>query len=308
MRVLVVGAGALGGYFGGRLFAAGRDVTFLVRWARAAQLAEKGLSIESRFGNAQIEKPPTVLAETLREPFDVVLLSCKAYDLEGATASFAPAVGPNTTILPLLNGIAHLDALDACFGSARVLGGIALIAATLRDGNIIHLNDVHSLTFGERDGGRSPRIEALRELLAGAGFDARASDEVLLEMWEKWVMLAALAAGTCLMRASVGAIVEAPGGRDLMLGLLREAAAIAEAAGHAPRPAAVERIRAMLTTSGSTLAASMLRDLEAAGRTEADHVIGDLIRRGDAAGLRSPLLRLAYTHLKSYDVRRASRA
>src|SRR5919107_763393 len=157
MHVLVVGAGALGGYFGGRLLAAGRDVTFLVRPRRAGELAERGLVVESRFGNLRLDNPPTVLAENLREPFDLVLLSCKAYDLDAAMDSFAGGVGPKTAILPFLNGMAHLDALEARFDAEAVLGGVALIGATLRDGTVVHLNDVHGIVFGDRAGGVSPR-------------------------------------------------------------------------------------------------------------------------------------------------------
>jgi 2-dehydropantoate 2-reductase len=306
MRVLVVGAGALGGYFGGRLLAAGRDVTFLVRPRRAAELAERGLVIESRFGNLRLDKPPTVLADDLRAPFDLVLLSCKAYDLEDAMASFAGGVGPKTAILPLLNGMAHLDALESRFGAQAVLGGVALIGATLRDGTVVHLNDAHGIIFGERAGGTSARIEAIATTLTNAGFDARLSDAIVVEMWEKWVFLASLAAGSCLMRAPVGAIVAAPGGRELMLGLLDEATAVAKATGGEPRSASLERTRATLTTPKSAFSASMLRDMEGGGRTEADHVIGDLIHRGEGAGLPCPLLRLAYTHLKAYEARRAS--
>ncbi|MFL5171522.1 MAG: 2-dehydropantoate 2-reductase [Microvirga sp.] len=306
MRVLVVGAGALGGYFGGRLLAAGRDVTFLVRQRRAEELARDGLRIESRFGDLHLGTPPTVLAQDLRQPFDLVLLSCKAYDLEAAMDAFAPAVGAGTAILPLLNGMAHLDALEARFSADAVLGGVALIGATLHDGTVVHLNDVHGLVFGDRAGGIPARIAAVAAVMDGAGFDARASDAILVEMWEKWVMLASLAAGTCLMRAPVGAIVAAPGGRELMLGLHEEATAVAKAAGREPRAPAVERTRAMLTTPKSPFSASMLRDLEGGGRTEADHVIGDLVRRGEAAGLPCRLLRLAYTHLKAYEARRAT--
>ena len=304
MRVLVVGAGALGGYFGARLIAAGRDVTFLVRERRRAELAERGLVVESRFGNLHLARPPTVLSQDLREPFDLVLLSCKAYDLQAAMDSVSGGVGPDTAILPVLNGMAHLDALEARFGAQTVLGGVALIGATLRDGTIVHLNDAHGLVFGERAGGTSPRIEAIAATLADANFEARASDDILLEMWEKWVFLASLAAGTCLMRAPVGTIVAAPGGRELMLGLLGEATAVATAAGREPRPATLDRVRGVLTAPSSAFSASMLRDVEGGGRTEADHVVGDLIDRGERAGIATPLMRLAYTHLKAYELRR----
>src|SRR5579871_3131596 len=129
MRILVLGAGATGGYFGGRLAEANQDVTFLVRPRRAAALARSGLQIRSRFGDFHLTRPAAILSDDLREPFDVLLLSCKAYDLEDAIHSVKPAVGPRTTILPLLNGVRHLDRLDQAFGRERVLGGLCAIAA-----------------------------------------------------------------------------------------------------------------------------------------------------------------------------------
>src|SRR5215470_4668878 len=177
MRFLVVGAGATGGYFGGRLLEAGRDITFLVRPARAERLAAAGLTITSPAGDVTLRSPPTVLAAELRTPFDAVILSCKAYDLDGAIASFAPAVGPDTAVVPLLNGLRHLDALDARFGAGRVLGGSCFISARLDErGHIAHLSDIHRLTFGERAGGWSPRVEAIAAAMAGAKFEAVASD------------------------------------------------------------------------------------------------------------------------------------
>ena len=309
MRVLVVGAGATGGYFGGRMLQAGRDITFLVRPRRAAELASIGLVIKSPKGDVALRAPKTVLAEDLSHPFDLVLLSCKAYDLEGAVASFAPAVGADTMILPLLNGMKHLELLDARFGRAKVLGGLCAIAATLdAQRTIVHMSAFHSLTFGERDGGLTDRIRAAADVILGAGFDARASEQILDDMWEKWVLLATLASATCLMRAPVGDIVAAPGGRELILSLLEECRATAEAAGYAPRAPFLERTRTTLTTPGSPFTASMLRDIEGNGPIEADHIIGDLLRRGGGQGAPSrdaSALQIAYAHLKAYEARRA---
>ena len=303
MRILVVGAGAVGGYFGGRLLAAGRDVTILVRPQRAAELARTGLVIRSPLGHVQHAAPPTVTADALDEPYDLVLLSCKAYDLDLAIASFAPAVGPGTAIIPLLNGMQHLDALDARFGAFHVLGGLCFISATRGPhGEIIHLNQQHTLSYGERDGAHSPRMARIAEAFASANFDGRASDAIVQEMWEKWVFIATGAGLTCLMRAPVGDIVAA-GGAEFAVALLDECAAIAARAGAPIRLTAMERSRATFTAAGSTLAASMLRDMESGGRTEADHVIGALLRLAPAA-LECPLLRVALLHLESYEARR----
>lgn len=304
MRILVVGAGAIGGYFGGRLLEAGRDVTFLVRQRRREQLAKTGLAIRSRFGDVNLPSPPAVTAETLRAPFDLILLSCKAYDLASAMQSLTAAVGDTTAILPLLNGMAHMDALAARFGAAAVLGGQCVISTTLdADGRILHLNDTHGLSFGERDGALSPRGEAIKAAFAGARFDSRLSDVIMQEMWEKWVLIATMAGITCLMRAAVGDIVAADAG-DLATALLDECSRIAAAYGFTPREAITGRNRIMLTTPGSTFAASMLRDIERGAPIEADHIVGDLLRRGAAKGGSYPLLRIAHAHLKAYEARR----
>ncbi|MHB1056833.1 MAG: 2-dehydropantoate 2-reductase [Rhodanobacter sp.] len=306
MRILVVGAGATGGYFGGRLLQHGRDVTFLVRERRAAQLAQHGLAIRSATGDANLPPPPTVLAAGLREPYDLILLSCKAYGLEQAMADIAPAVGPDTAILPLLNGMRQLDLLDARFGVQHVLGGQCVIAATLdAQGAVQHLNASHSLTFGERGGSASGRMQRITPCLAGAGFDARPSGTIMQDMWDKWVFLASLAGITCLMRGSVGAIAAAPGGTAAALALLEECRAVAERAGHAPGEATMQRARAVLTEAGSSLTASMLRDLQHGHAIEADHVIGDMLARADPQLASHSLLAVVYAHMKVYEAGRA---
>jgi 2-dehydropantoate 2-reductase len=301
MRVLVVGAGAIGGYFGGRMLQAGRDITFLVRPRRAGELASAGLVIKSPNGDVTLKNPPIVQADTIKDSFDVVLLSCKAYDLDDAIKSFAPAVGPQTSIIPLLNGMRHLDVLDNRFGKERVLGGLCAIAVTLNDKReVVQLQPMQSLGFGERDGKVSDRVRAIAQTFSSIN-GASASETVMQDMWEKWVFLASIAAATSLMRAPVGAIVSAPGGKEFMLGILDESRAVATAEGFPPRPPALERATAMLTTEGSPLTASMFRDIKAGMPVEADHVVGDLIARGDAAKVPVPRLRVAYTHLKAYE-------
>jgi 2-dehydropantoate 2-reductase len=304
MRVLVVGAGAIGGYFGGRLLQAGRDVTFLVRPKRASELASAGLVIKSPNGDVTLKNPPTVQADKLAEKFDVVLLSCKAFDLDDAIKSFAPAVGPQTSIIPLLNGMLHLNVLDGKFGKARVLGGLCAIAATLNEAReVVQLAPMQSLGFGERDGGMSDRVRAIAEVFSSIT-GAAASEHVMQDMWEKWVFLASLAASTCLMRTSVGNILAATGGKDFLLGMLDECSAVAADEGFAPAGPFFQRTRGLLTTEGSAMTASMFRDVKAGLPVEADHVIGDLVARADAAKIPVPKLRIAYTHLKAYEKQR----
>lgn len=307
MRFLIVGAGAVGGYFGGRLIEAGQDVTFLVRPRRAAELAGSGLIIRSHYGDIDISKPKTILAEKLSsdQAYDVVLLSTKAYDLENAMTSFSAAVGPGTAILPLLNGMKHLDVLIQRFGPERVLGGQCVIAATLNQNHeIVHLNESHDLSFGERDGSLTSRVENIAAAMSKTRFQSRLSRSILGEMWSKWVFITTGAGITCLMRSAVGDIVAA-GGSDLTLTLLDECAAVADKEGFPVSAASLERSRKMLTQAGSSLTASMLRDIEHGSRIEADHIVGDMLARGQKHGLTTGRLQVAYVHLKSYEARRA---
>jgi 2-dehydropantoate 2-reductase len=308
VRILVVGAGSIGGYFGGRLLEAGRDVTFLVRQHRADQLARAGLSIRSPFGNVHIPNPATISAQASNGPYDLILLSCKAYDLAGAIESFRPAVGPNTAILPLLNGVRHIQTLQAEFDPANVLGGWCIISVTLgKDGEVIHLNDTHGLSFGELDGSESSRTQAIAAAFFGARFEAHVSTNIEQELWGKWVFIATGAGITCLMRAVVGDIVEA-GAAEYAERLLDEAAAIAALEGFPIAQPALDTSRETFTRPGSLLTASMLRDIERGSRTEADHVIGDLLRRGEEHDQNFPLLRVVYAQLRAYEARRVREA
>jgi 2-dehydropantoate 2-reductase len=304
MRIMVLGAGAVGGYFGGRLAAAGEDVTFLVRENRARQLAD-GLRIESPHGNATVPVRTITAGEETPRP-DIIMVACKSYGLADAMETIAPHIRLETVILPVLNGLNHVPLLASRFSEAIVWGGVASIPATLApDGTVRHLGDFHGLTVGPReDDGTIVLAERFVEAGIRAGFDARLSRRILQELWDKWVMLAPLAAGTCLFRAPVGRIVDTDYGERAMLDLLEESTRIAEAEGHRPSEERVASARKMLTGRGSELAASMLRDVQAGRPTEADHIIGDLIRRGAAHGLETPMLGVAWTNLQAYEAGR----
>ena len=303
MRILAIGAGAVGGYFGGRLAAAGRDVTFLVRSARAEQLRRSGLRIFDPYGDVQV-RPKLLLAEELKarpEVFDLIVLSTKAYALEAAMEDFAPAVGSATVILPLLNGLRHLEALDARFGAEKVVGGFTYIVADMdAEGGVHSMTQLHDLSFGERDKAVTARIQAIDEMLRGAGFDAYLKPDILAAMWQKWALLAAMGAITCLMRGSIGAVVAAPGGAETARAIIAECVAMATANGYPPEATALAMMTQRLTEAGSPLTASMYRDLQRGSRVEADHILGDLLERGRKHGVEAPLVRAAYAQLSVY--------
>lgn len=306
MPILVVGAGATGGYFGAMLAQAGRDVTFLVRPHRAGQLRERGLRIAGAgagAGAGQALRPDVVMAGEPTEPADVVLLAVKATVLDQAIADFAPAVGPQTVVVPFLNGMAHLAVLSKRFGESAVLGGVIIIAAQLDDeGDIVVQPGLRpSLTIGTQDGTRTARLQAAYDQLSGAGFDASISDEIIARMWQKWVFIATVGALTCLMRGTVGDIVAVPGGRDLGPAILAEASAVSAAAGH-PMPAdAIASTTQMITQAGSSFDSSMARDVAEGRPAEVEQVLADLARRGADHGIKTPLLDLATMQLRVHN-------
>jgi 2-dehydropantoate 2-reductase len=308
MRILVLGAGGIGGYFGGRIQAAGGDVTFLVRSLRAEQLRQNGLQVHSPHGDLKIN-PQLVTSDELAAAghFDVIVLSCKAYDLASAIDAIAPAVGEQSVILPLLNGVSHIATLAARFGEARVFGGVAFISVALASsGEIKHLNALHRLAAGSLTATPSPWLAPLAQLFAASGFEFVLADDIEQTMWDKFVFLTTLAAATCTLRASVGDILRTVAGEDFINGLLGECLSVAQACGHPVGPAPLAAYRKQLTEPGSALMASMLRDVERGSVTEADHILGDMVSRAQAKGVAAPLLRLAYSHLQAYELRRAN--
>ncbi|KAB2845935.1 MAG: ketopantoate reductase family protein [Hyphomicrobiaceae bacterium] len=304
MRILVLGAGAVGGFFGGHLAKAGADVTFLVRAERAAALRRFGLAVDSPLGDFRASVDVVTDAAAARRP-DIVIVTCKAYDIEEVMEAIAPAIGSGTVLLPLLNGIAHLERLSARFPAACLWGGLAHLSVTLaEDGTIRHLNSLSTIRFGARAGVREERIERLAALFAPTPVNAVASPRIDQELWEKFVFIAALAGMTCLMRASAGAIVATPDGERLMLQLLDECRATAAASGFPPDPQQLAKYQTELTRRGSALRASMLRDIERGGRTEGEHILGDMLARARDHGVATPLLEIATTHVRAYEASR----
>jgi 2-dehydropantoate 2-reductase len=225
----------------------------------------------------------------------------KAYSLPAALGDVAPAVGPETMILPVLNGMKHVDAITERFGANALVGCVCRIAAESDDkGRIVQLANFQELAYGEMDARPSSRTERLDEFMKGAGFTARLSPEIAREMWEKWLLLASLGGTTCLMRGNIGQIEAAPGGREFAMGLLDEVTTIIRTTGEQPSAACVEEARTLLTTKGSALTSSMYRDLQKHQRIEADQIIGDLLARGQKAGIAAPLLSAAFANLTVY--------
>jgi 2-dehydropantoate 2-reductase len=303
-RIAVLGAGGVGGYFGARLAQAGAPVAFVARSKRADQLRERGIRVQSPRGDWQgkveVRSPSSEAGDC-----DVVVVACKAYDLEAAIGACRAAAAPGARILPLLNGIRHLRELEAAFPDAVVWGGLAhLMVWTAPDGAIRHGGNFHTFRFGRLDGGADPLADELAACLATASIDAAASATICRDMWAKFQMLAALAGTTCLLRAPVGVIVETQCGASLMTEALRETAAIAAAEGFPVGEDHFRKAQALLTEPGSRFASSMLRDIQGGRPTEAAHIVGDMFRRAATHGIDAPILRLAWAHLEAYEIGR----
>jgi 2-dehydropantoate 2-reductase len=299
MRFLVLGAGAIGGYYGGRLIEAGADVTFLVRPRRAAQLAEHGLVIASAAGD--IRAPvKTVTAATAG--FDIVLLTCKSYDLDGALAAIAPAIGDDSAVLPFLNGMAHLDAIAARFGARRSMGACAYIStALLPSGEIRHFDRMDLVQFGELDGAQTGRLAALAAIFAKTKGNATASTDIVQALWDKWMTLAGAGAALTLVRGDIGDVLDAPSGMDFIRTIFAECAAVATAYGHTPSPSVNAMLESVPQRRG--FITSLARDLIEGRRTEGDHIVGDLVRRAAAKEIAVPTLRAALTNIEVHEAR-----
>ncbi|MCW4590005.1 ketopantoate reductase family protein [Gluconacetobacter entanii] len=307
-RILVVGAGAVGGYFGARMASAGHDVTFLVRPRRHAQLLAEGLSLRSTIGDTTIS-PTMVTAQDITAPYDIVLLSVKAYSLDAAMDDFSPAVGPATRIIPLLNGMLHLDLLAERFGQNAVMGGTCFIVSKLdKEGRIIQSGPLPRLSFGEMSGQETAQARQIEKAFSSPGFETICSQHIVQDMWNKWILLASLGSICCLMRGTVGEIAEQPHGTDFTCAVIRECAAIATAEGHCPDAKTIDDTTRLLCKNGSPLTSSMFRDLSQGAPVEAHQIIGDLVARARKHGLETPLLDLTNLNLQVYELQRRQRA
>lgn len=300
MKILVVGAGAIGGYFGGRLLEKGEDVTFLVRERRKRQLEETGLNIESINGDVRL-MPKLITKEEHTEEFDIVLVSTKSYQLQAAIDDLRPFVKEGTMVLPLLNGIAHIDALVEAFGEEAVLGGLCFIESTLDEkGIIVQASSMNQLVYGERNGKKSERINRLKEVFEGTKADIVLSSNINQEMWHKYFFITAMSGITSMMASPIGPIRELETGQRTIAAFMEELAAIMKRIGAPIKDNIVEEQLAKLNMMAHGMKTSMQRDMEKAQPIEADHLQGYLWKKGKEAKVETPILETIYTKLLLY--------
>ncbi|MFN7249678.1 MAG: ketopantoate reductase family protein [Anaerobacillus sp.] len=301
MRILVLGAGAVGGYFGGRLIEKGEDVTFLVRERRQKQLSEHGLVINSLHGNLQL-KPKTIVGGDPIEPYDIILFATKAYHLKSGIEAIKPYVGDKTSIIPLLNGYNHFDVLKEAFGAEKIVGGLCFIEATLNErGDIVQTSQAHQLFFGELTGGTSTRVAAINEVLSNTKAVFELRDFIFQDIWHKYLFITTLSGITTLMRSAIGPIRKITNGENLIEQLLNETASIMRASG-VPIATNIEAMQMeIIKKQAETMKSSMLRDIEKSYPIEADHIQGYLLQLAEKHSVHAPLLTLVYHNLKVYE-------
>ncbi|RCX16436.1 ketopantoate reductase [Fontibacillus phaseoli] len=302
MRILVLGAGGVGGYFGGRLAEKGAEVTFLVRSGRKQQLDKDGLVIRSVNGDVTL-RPNTITASDPANPYDLVLFSTKAYHLQSAVQDLKPFVGEQTVILPLLNGVAHLPLLKKEFGEDRVIGGLCFIEATLnQEGHVLQTSKDHYVKFGEFEGKDTERIAEIESLLSGTKTSFIRSAHIERDIWHKYLFISTIAGVTTLMQAPIGPIRESEGGESFIRDVFSETEAVMIAHGAPLAQDIVNKHMETMWNLSYDMKSSMQRDMEKGFAVEGEHLHGYLLQMAKEHSLETPLIRAIYQNLQVYGV------
>ncbi|HGO9412434.1 TPA: 2-dehydropantoate 2-reductase [Bacillus cereus] len=301
MRILVLGAGGVGGFFGGRLVEKGEDVTFLVRSKRKKQLEERGLVIRSVNGDFSFQ-PKLITKEERTSPFDVILFSTKAYHLNEAIQDLKPFVGEGTVIIPLLNGIAHLSLLQKEFGEEKVIGGLCFIETTLNDqGEIVQTSAANRLVFGEIKSQSSERVKHISKAFAGTKSSFVLSENITQDMWHKYLFITVMSGVTTLMRAPIGPIRESEGGRDFIRNVFEESVQIMKVLGAPIKVNIAQEHMKTIDKISYDMKSSMQRDMEKGSFIEGKHLQGYLLDVAEQFSITAPLLSTIYQNLKVYE-------
>ncbi|MES2956686.1 MAG: 2-dehydropantoate 2-reductase [Pseudomonadota bacterium] len=301
MRVAIMGAGAVGGYFGGLLALSGQNVTFIARGEHLLAMQKNGLTLETPKGSLRVTNARFVAEPSQVGACEVVLFAVKAYDIEAAAAALKPLVEAGATVVSVLNGVDHQDRIGAVLGAGRVLGGLALVSGVITTPGVIRYTTAMStLRFGEADGSMSARAIAFRDACLAAGFGAEIVADIRTAQWAKFVGLATNAALTSLFRLPAGFIYHDPEIIPMARSAFEEVAAVARAQGIALPDDAAERMLAVHQTFPKTMYASMYHDLARGKPMELDSLSGHLVRTARKLGVPTPIHEIAYLALKPY--------
>jgi len=299
MKVAVLGAGGVGGYYGGLLAQCGQDVTFIARSAHLHAIQERGLSVESVHGSFEIRPARATDDPAQVGLVDLVLVTVKNYDLQAAAQGARPLFGPQTVALPLLNGLDAADRLSAVLGKELVLAGLTHISSSVTAPGVIRqVSGVRRITFGEQDGEITPRAERVRDLLSSSGVDVVLTPAVEIALWEKFVFIASISGVCCLARQAVGPVLRTPETRQLYIDALHEVEAVGRAKGVLLTADIAERTLAITESFAPETKPSLLVDLEAGRRLELEAMSGTVVRYGQAADIPTPVHGVIYAALK----------
>lgn len=301
MRVAIMGSGGVGGYFGARLAAAGADVTFIARGAHLAAMRVAGLRIRSAVGDLHLEPVQATDDTSAIGPVDFVLFAVKLWDTESAAAACHPLIGAQTAVIPFQNGVDAVSVLTRQLGAAAVMGGVAHIASTIAEpGVIAHTGTLARLTFGEVDGGRSARAEALLAACRSAGFEAHISDDIQGEIWRKFVFLVGISGLTAMTRKSAGELRADPDIRPILRRAMEETRLVANARGVTVPADYVGQTLQFIDGLAPAMKSSMLNDLDNGRRLEAPWLCGAVVRMASEYGIDTPVNATIYAALKPY--------
>jgi 2-dehydropantoate 2-reductase len=300
MRIAAMAAGAVGGYFGGRMAAAGHDVFFVARGAHRDAIEKNGLKIESVHGDLHLPKANVTDDPAKIGPVDIVLFAVKLWDTETAAAAARPLLGPDSRLITFQNGVDSVGRLSAVLGAERVVGGAAYIATTISSPGVIrHTSQFAKIAFGRADKKPDDKLKAFVDAGKAAKLDIALSDDIQRDLWQKFIFLTAMSGSTASLRSSIGPIVADPDLRGFFHALMKEAFAVGKAKGVALDPAYVdERMNFVTTKVEPGMKASMAHDLERGNRLELDWLAGKVRALGSELGIPTPASDTVYTVLK----------
>jgi 2-dehydropantoate 2-reductase len=300
MRIAIVGSGGVGGYFGGRLAAAGSDVTFLARGAHLEAMRARGLRITSPKGDLHLPRVSAESDPAAVGPVDVAFFAVKLYDTDGALAMLPPLVGPDTIVVGFQNGVETIASLTRAVGAPHTAGGVSYVSAVIAEPGVIKHTAMDHLLFGMPDGSRSPQLEALLEACRPAGFEATLSLDITIAIWTKFVRLSVFSGMTAVTRSPIGAIVNDPELLEMLKAAVRETLAVAHAKGVAVASSIDEDVAAAYKALPPQAKASMLEDLERGRRIELPWLSGAVARIGREVGVPTPIHTFINAVLKPY--------
>ena len=300
MRIAVMGSGAVGGYFGGRLAAAGQEVVFIARGAHLHALRTRGLEIRSPKGDLRLPHVQAVETPSTVGDVDVVLFTVKMYDVEPASEAIIPLVGPRTVVITLQNGVEAVELVSRRVGRTHVAGGVAYVAAVMSEPGVIKHTALDRLIFGELDGSRSARLLGLRLACVDAGFDATVSEHIEVDLWSKFARLSVFSGMTAVTRAPIGIVRQDPELLGMLAAACEEALAVGRSRGIPLADAVLDEILQMVHGLPPEAKSSMLEDLERGKRLELPWLSGAVVRLAAETGVPTPIHRFIATVLRPY--------